>query len=69
MKTLIINGERADVTAEAGLTQLLRELGYPLERQRIIVAVNGTLVPYECWTGQDLNAGDQVDIMGAITGG
>ncbi|WP_300424925.1 sulfur carrier protein ThiS [uncultured Thalassolituus sp.] len=69
MDGLLINGEATTLKPGLTMQQLLEELGYDLREGRFIVAVNGSLVPVGEWAEHRLNPGDQIDILGAITGG
>ena len=51
------------------LSELLTELGYRVEQRGIAAAVNGSVVPRSQWEQHELQAGDEVEIVGAVQGG
>ena len=48
---------------------LLAEQGIDAARPGIAVAVNGRVVPRAEWGERTIDAGDEVDIVGAVAGG
>lgn len=63
-----ING--ADRTLTAGtVARLLEQLEYGGDRRGIAVAVNGQVVPRSAWEERKLQAGDEIEIVGAVQGG
>lgn len=61
------NGEPKAVTDGMTVSQLItRE---QVTGKRFLVVVNETFVPKSAWENTQVQAGDKVDIMTAITGG
>lgn len=67
MITLSINNEKKSIAATTSVEQLLAALNY--EKHKVAVAVNGEFVPRSTYAQQQLNNGDQVDILTAVQGG
>ena len=65
--TISVNGAVRALPAELRVADLVRELA--LEGKRIAVEVNGTIVPRSRYGETRLNAGDRVEIVGAVGGG
>ena len=63
-----VNGAERELIAN-DLTELLEQLGHPGDALGIAVAVNGQVVPRSAWSERKLRAGDDVEIVGAVTGG
>lgn len=70
---LAINGEQQRFDEIQTLQQLLMTLGYVsaagVVRGNIVVALNQTIIPVSQYAETQLNDNDQLDILGAITGG
>jgi sulfur carrier protein len=65
---LTVNGESQQLEVQT-LAQLLEALGYQAQQGRCVVALNQTIVPWSQTPATKLSDGDQVDVLGAITGG
>ncbi len=63
-----INGAERELTA-SNLVCLLEQLGYGSDRSGIAVAVNGQVVPRSSWAERQLQAEDDIEIVGAVQGG
>ena len=63
-----INGAQRTLTA-GNLARLLEQLGYGSDRRGIAVALNGQVVPRSKWGERKLQAGDEIEIVGAVQGG
>ncbi len=63
-----INGAERILTA-GNLARLLEQLGYGNDRRGIAVALNGQVVPRSAWDERKLQAGDEIEIVGAVQGG
>lgn len=66
--TIYVNGALVDLAAVQTLADVLKQQGYT-EWNRIVVAVNQTIVPATEYERTALTANDQIDVLGAITGG
>lgn len=70
---LAINGEKKTFDNIETLQQLLMTLGYVrtdgVVQGNIVVALNQTIIPVSQYAETQLNDNDQLDILGAITGG
>lgn len=64
---IIINGKPYGIENEQTVQQLVTEL--ELGNQRIAIEVNKELVPRSTFALTRLQAGDEVEIVGAIGGG
>ena len=62
-----VNGEARSLPPGCTLDQLIEGLG--VERRRIAVAVNRSVVPRAEFGTQTLAAGDRVEILEAVGGG
>ena len=67
-QTLRVNGRERALRATR-VDELLRELGCPPEQRGVAVAVNGSVVPRSEWSSRPLQAGDEIEIVGAVQGG
>lgn len=63
---IIINGEPKNLSGTT-IADMLAEHGYA--DKVIAVAVNGAFVPKENHTAQNLNDGDQIEIVAPMQGG
>ena len=63
-----INGAERTLTAR-DVAGLVEQLGYENDGRRIAVAVNGQVVPRSAWGARTLQAGDEIEIVGAVQGG
>ena len=66
--TIQVNGSECTLSSRV-LSELLTELGYRLEQRGFAAAVNGAVVPRSRWEDHELQAGDEVEIVGAVQGG
>ena len=64
---LTVNGEPLAVPQHCTVEQLLARIG--LDRRRIAVAVNRSVVPRSAFAEQVLAAGDRIEILEAVGGG
>ena len=62
-----VNGQTQSLTVTT-LAELLQQLGYH-SQQRCVIALNQRIVPWNQAADTAVDDGDQVDILGAITGG
>lgn len=71
--TLAINGATQSFSNIKTLQQLLMQLGYFSDdgesKGNIVVALNQSIVSASLFAQTELKADDQLDILGAITGG
>ena len=63
-----INGAERTLTAR-NVAGLVEQLGYENDGRGIAVAVNGQVVPRSAWDARTLQAGDEIEIVGAVQGG
>ena len=63
-----INGAATTLTAGT-VARLLEQLEYGSDPRGIAVAVNGQVVPRSAWDERKLQAGDEIEIVGAVQGG
>ena len=63
-----VNGAERTLTAGT-VARLLEQLAYGSDRRGIAVAVNGQVVPQSAWGERKLQAGDEIEIVGAVQGG
>lgn len=65
-----LNGEAAEVAADATVADVLLGLGLdPTDPKGIAVAVNDEVVRKEDWTSRSVDAGDRVEVITARQGG
>lgn len=68
--TLLLNGDRVALPADATLAALLADPpGGPLPPRGVAVAVDGTVVPRAAWAGHRLHGGESVEVVTAVQGG
>ncbi len=67
-RVIRVNGAERILTA-GNVARLLQQLGYGDDRRGIAVAVNGQVVPRSAWGERKLQAGDEIEIVGAVQGG
>lgn len=66
--TIVVNGRSRELDSSAvSLLGLVRQLG--LEGKRIAIERNGEIVPRSRYAETLLEAGDSVEIVGAVGGG
>ena len=66
---LTVNGKPFDGHSEWKLTELLLEVSGQREPDGTAVAINEEVVPRGQWAKTDLNDGDRIEILGAVSGG
>jgi len=67
MMTIVLNGEKQQVTANTSISQLLKNLN--LENKRLAVEINQQIIPRSEFDQHILNEMDKVEIVQAIGGG
>jgi len=67
MITIQLNGEDTEIPENISIEQLLAQLD--LTGKRLAVELNQQIIPRSRFAEQDLQAGDQVEIVQAIGGG
>ena len=65
--SISVNGVSRPFAPSQSVADLVRDLD--LEGKRIAVEVNGEIVPRSRYADTRLNAGDRVEIVGAVGGG
>lgn len=63
-----LNGRPAHVSARR-VQEVLREIGVDPERGGVAVARNGSVVPRAAWAEASVEAGDELEVIGAVQGG
>ena len=66
---LTVNGKPFDGHSEWKLTELLLEVSGQREPDGTAVAINEEVVPRGRWAMTQLNDGDRIEILGAVSGG
>lgn len=66
---LTVNGKPFDGQAQWKLTELLLQVSGQRDPEGTAVAVNEEVVPRGQWAETDLNEGDRIEILGAVSGG
>ena len=69
MSTITVNGEARAAPGGGTVAALLMEMGVPLDRRGVAVAVNGEVVPRDRWSAARLDEGDRVDLVRPVQGG
>ena len=69
MSTITVNGEARAAPGGGTVAALLMEMGVPLDRRGVAVAVNGEVVPRDRWSSARLDEGDRVDLVRPVQGG
>jgi sulfur carrier protein len=69
MTSILVNGERCELPAEATVAAAVREAGVEQEGRGVAVAVDGEVVPRGRWSETQLRAGQQVEVVRAVQGG
>ena len=64
---VLVNGERQQLDSPS-LIDLLSARGI-VDARGVAVAINGAMLPHEQWPGQQLDEGDQVEIVKVMVGG
>ncbi len=63
-----VNGKSMPLDV-GNVAELLGRRGHDAEREGLAVAVNGEVIPRAHWHSRALEAGDEVEIVGAVQGG
>lgn len=66
---LRINGRAQDIQDNTVLTQLVESLTGEPEPQGVAVAINGSVISKSLWPNHVLRSGDDIEILGAVSGG
>lgn len=66
MKTLLVNGEQKNLSAET-VAELLEQLDYLSDK--VAVAINGEFVPRSQYSTQTLQVSDSLEVLSAVQGG
>ena len=66
--TVTVNGEQRPFAGQT-LLQTVQALGYDAATAGIAIALNETIVPRSRWSETTLDAGDRVELVGAVQGG
>jgi sulfur carrier protein len=66
---LRINGNAQDIQDDTVLTQLIKTLTGEPDPQGVAVAVNGSVISRSLWPKHVLCSGDDIEILGAVSGG
>tara|TARA_Y100001978_G_C23453985_1_gene319058 strand:+ start:405 stop:611 length:207 start_codon:yes stop_codon:yes gene_type:complete len=66
---LKINGNNQDVLDKTLLGQLIEDLTGEKDPAGVAVAINGSVVSRSSWATQTLHEGDDIEILGAVSGG
>ena len=69
MRTITVNGEARAAPGGGTVAALLTEMGVPVDRRGVAVAVNGEIVSRERWSSARLDEGDRVDLVRPVQGG
>jgi sulfur carrier protein len=69
MTTIVLNGERAEVSRDETLAHVLERMGVPCERRGVAVAVDGEVVPRARWPELTLREHARVEVLSAMQGG
>ena len=64
---IIVNGEKRDVPAGLGVTDLLSHLGLPTER--VAIERNLEILPRSQWLSTAVHGGDRFEIVQLVGGG
>jgi len=64
--TITINGEQQTLPHVLTVDQLLARQGY---NTRIAIAINGTFIPRDTYSAQELRQGDSIEILAPMQGG
>jgi sulfur carrier protein len=66
---LRINGNTQDIQDVTILSQLIEQITGEKDPVGVAVAINGSVVSRSVWTKQTLSEGDDIEILGAVSGG
>ena len=66
---LTVNGKPLDGQAPWKLTEVLLQVSGQRDPEGTAVALNEVVVPRGQWAETDLNDGDRIEILGAVSGG
>lgn len=65
-----VNGESAEISADAAVADVLRDMGIDLSNPKgIAVALNDEVVPKGRWAEVHVSAGDRLEVITARQGG
>lgn len=67
MMTIILNGDRVDVTGPLTLTALLAQLG--VDPRRVAVEHNLNVVKRALYDSTEIKDGDQIEVVNFVGGG
>ena len=68
VRTIEVNGQ-AQAVAAASVRELLAELGHDPDTPGVAVARNDEVVRRGAWAETPVEAGDRIEIVGAVQGG
>ena len=66
---LKINGNNQAIEDNTLLVELIEKLTGEKDPAGVAVAINGSVVARSVWPAQALNEGDDIEILGAVSGG
>ena len=66
---LKINGNTQDIQDTTILVELIEKLTGEKDPAGVAVAINGNVISRSVWAQQALNDGDDIEILGAVSGG
>ncbi len=66
---LRINGNNQAIEDNTLLVELIEKLTGEKDPAGVAVAINGSVVARSVWADQALNEGDDIEILGAVSGG
>ena len=66
---LRINGNTQDIQDATILAQLIEKITGEKDPAGVAVAINGSVVSRSVWAEQTLCEGDDIEILGAVSGG
>ena len=69
MTLVVLNGERAELPAEATVTAAVEATGAPAGGRGVAVAVDGEVVSRGEWESIELREGQRVEVVQAVQGG
>ena len=66
---LRINGNTQDIQDATILVQLIEQITGEKDPAGVAVAINGSVVSRSVWDKRTLSEGDDIEILGAVSGG
>ena len=66
---LKINGNTQDIQDNTILVELIEKLTGEKDPAGVAVAINGSVISRSVWSQHALNDGDDIEILGAVSGG